>query len=100
MGQLTILGDCKVKLSILAINTNYKAQIARDIFDTFERLIELSETISFCLERFSIYIDIFTLKGLLGDRLVLFYKEIIIFCLEAAQAYNRGKASKFPRFNG
>lgn len=97
MGQLTILGDCKIRFSNLATNTKDKAQIARDIFDTFERLIELSETVNFCLERFSIYIDIFTLKGVLGDRLVLFYREIIIFCLEAAQAYNRGKASKFPR---
>jgi len=77
-----------------------QAQIARDIFDSFERLIELGEKINFCLERFSVYIDIFDLKGVLRDRLVLFYQEIILFCLEAANAYERGKTSKSQRERG
>ena len=70
-----------------------ETQIARDIFDTFERLVQLGERINFCLERFSVYIEIFDLKGLLRGRLVLFYQEIILFCLEASHAYERGKTS-------
>lgn len=75
--------------------TNERGQIARDIFDTFERLVELSDKVKDCLERFSIYIDILDVTGLLGNRLTLFYQEIIIFCLKAADAYNRSKASEY-----
>ncbi|KAI9810185.1 MAG: hypothetical protein M1827_006631 [Pycnora praestabilis] len=70
-------------------------EVARDIFDTFERLTTLSTRIGHCLERFSEYMTIFELRGLFRDRLVLFYQGIISFCLEAAKAYNRGKARTF-----
>jgi hypothetical protein len=75
--------------------TNERGQIARDIFDTFERLVELSDKVKDCLERFSLYIDIFDVTGLLGNRLTLFYQEIIIFCLKAADAYNQSRASRY-----
>lgn len=95
MGQLALHSDCKWPILLLFDATNERGQIARDIFDTFERLLELSDKVKDCLERFSIYIDILDVTGLLGNRLTLFYQEIIIFCLKAADAYNRSKASEY-----
>lgn len=96
MGQLALYSDCRWPvLDSVWIPLKNEGQIAKDIFDTFERLIELSERVNFCLGRFSVYMDVFDLTGLLGNRLTLFYREIITFCLKAAEVYNRGKASEY-----
>ncbi|KAI9799908.1 MAG: hypothetical protein M1833_003830 [Piccolia ochrophora] len=67
--------------------------IARDVLDTFERLTLIVEKINECVSRFSEYMNLFGLGGILQDRLVNFYGSVIRFCVNAAKTYNRSKTN-------
>ena len=70
-------------------------EIARDIFDTYERLTEIVTNIERCLERFTSYLELYGRREILVQRLVDFYYEVIQFSLEARVAYDRGKRREF-----
>lgn len=65
---------------------------ARDIFNAFEKAVELFEVINVSLQRFNEYLKLFPQSRLLQDLLQEFYVDIIDFCLEALKFYDRGKA--------
>jgi hypothetical protein len=66
-------------------------QIARDIMDTLDAVIETLDNIYKCLPAFEKYVDIFgsSSSQLLKEPLVVIYTELILFGLTAVKLFNR-----------
>jgi hypothetical protein len=68
-------------------------QIAKEIFDTLDRLNEIGERLEICLDRFKYHTIGDHVSGPLRGLLVKFYTHIIQFSITASQTYRRSRLS-------
>jgi hypothetical protein len=73
--------------------TLYALQIAREVFDTFDRLNEIGERLEHCLDRFKYHTSGDSASGPLRGLLLKFYIHIIQFSITASQVYRRPSLS-------
>jgi hypothetical protein len=102
VGRRAILHDCMILFSIfyryiLEIRLIWGSwrQIARDVFNAFDKACELVERIVISLQRLEQYLDLFATSEHLQDILGKVYTEVLNFVLQALKLYDRSRIGTY-----